>query len=133
MAVKTTPMAAPGSIAIARVMMPAAGEEVSAEVEKGPKLYRSSVDAFARGIQDGVNMLIAVVAMLLGAVAFVALANMILAGLLPEFGGSEITIGRIFGWIFAPLMWMLGVPWNDALPAGELMGTKTALNELLAY
>jgi CNT family concentrative nucleoside transporter len=126
-------MAAPGSIAIARVMMPAAGADVSAEVEKGPKLYRSSVDAFARGIQDGVNMLIAVVAMLLGAVAFVALANMILAGLLPEFGGSEITIGRIFGWIFAPLMWMLGVPWNDALPAGELMGTKTALNELLAY
>lgn len=126
-------MAAPGSIAIARVMMPEAVEDRSAEVEKAPVLYRSSMDAFARGVQDGVNMLIAVVAMLLAAVAFVALANMILAALLPEIGGSELTIGRIFGWIFSPLMWMLGIPWQDAMPAGELMGTKTALNELIAY
>ena len=126
-------MAAPGSLAIARVMMPAGPEDVSATVERAPKLYRSSMDAFSRGIQDGVNMLIAVIAMLLGAVAFVALANIILAWALPEIGGGELTIGRIFGWIFAPLMWMLGIPWNDALPAGELMGTKTALNELLAY
>jgi len=126
-------MAAPGSIAIARVMMPDTAGDLSAEVEKAPRLYRSSVDAFARGVQDGVNMLIAVIAMLLGAVALVALANMILAAALPEIGGSELTIGRIFGWIFAPFMWMLGIPWQDALPAGELMGTKTALNELLAY
>ncbi len=126
-------MAAPGSIAIARVMMPDTAGDLSVEVEKAPRLYRSSVDAFARGVQDGVNMLIAVIAMLLGAVALVALANMILAAALPEIGGSELTIGRIFGWIFAPFMWMLGIPWQDALPAGELMGTKTALNELLAY
>jgi len=126
-------MAAPGSIAIARVMMPDTATDLSAEVEKAPRLYRSSVDAFARGVQDGVNMLIAVIAMLLGAVALVALANMMLAAALPEIGGSELTIGRIFGWIFAPFMWMLGIPWQDALPAGELMGTKTALNELLAY
>lgn len=125
-------MAAPGSIAIARIMMPA-GDEQGAAAEKAPRLYRSSMDAFARGVQDGVNMLIAVVAMLLAAVAFVALANMILASALPDIGGSELTIGRIFGWIFSPFMWMLGIPWHDALPAGELMGTKTALNELIAY
>ncbi len=126
-------MAAPGSLAIARIMMPVGVEDLSGAVEKAPRLYRTTMDAFARGIQDGVNMLIAVIAMLLGAVALVALVNMILGGLLPEVGGGEITIGRIFGWVFAPLMWMLGVPWQDALPAGELMGTKTALNELLAY
>jgi CNT family concentrative nucleoside transporter len=126
-------MAAPGSLAIARIMMPVGAEDLTGAVEKAPRLYRTTMDAFARGIQDGVNMLIAVIAMLLGAVALVALVNMILGGLLPEIGGGEITIGQIFGWLFAPLMWMLGVPWQDALPAGELMGTKTALNELLAY
>lgn len=126
-------MAAPGSIAIARVMMPTPEVATTGAVDKAPRLYRSSMDAFSRGVQDGVNMLIAVVAMLLAAVAFVALANMLLAWALPEIGGAELTIGRIFGWIFAPFMWLLGIPWNDALPAGELMGTKTALNELIAY
>lgn len=125
-------MAAPGSLAISRIIMPVGVEDLSSSVEKAPRLYRTTMDAFARGIQDGVNMLIAVVAMLLGAVALVALANMMLAAL-PDVGGADITIGRIFGWIFSPIMWMLGIPWSDALPAGELMGTKTALNELLAY
>ncbi len=126
-------MAAPGSLAIARIMMPAGAENLSGSVEKAPRIYRTTMDAFARGVQDGVNMLIAVIAMLLGAVALVALANMILGAALPEVGGAEVTIGRLFGWIFSPVMWMLGIPWQDALPAGELMGTKTALNELLAY
>ena len=126
-------MAAPGSIAIARVMMPTTEVATTGAADKAPRLYRSSMDAFSRGVQDGVNMLIAVVAMLLAAVAFVALANMLLAWALPEIGGAELTIGRIFGWIFAPFMWLLGIPWIDALPAGELMGTKTALNELIAY
>ena len=78
-------------------------------------------------------MLIAVVAMLLGAVAIVALLNMILGAVIPDVGGADVTIGRILGWIFAPIMWMLGIPWQDAVPAGEVMGTKTALNELLGY
>ncbi len=125
-------MAAPGSIAIARVMMPTVESDASIIAEKAPRLYRSSMDAFSRGVQDGVNMLISVVAMLLAAVAFVALANMLL-GQLPDVGGADLTIGRIFGWIFSPLMWMLGIPWGDAQIAGELMGTKAALNELIAY
>ena len=125
-------MAAPGSIAIARVMMPTVETDANIIAEKAPRLYRSSMDAFSRGVQDGVNMLIAVVAMLLAAVAFVALANMLL-GQLPDVGGADLTIGRIFGWLFSPLMWMLGIPWSDALVAGELMGTKAALNELIAY
>lgn len=125
-------MAAPGSLMIARIMMPAGVEDMSGSVEKAPRLYRTTMDAFARGIQDGVNMLIAVVAMLLGAVALVALVNMML-GALPDVNGADVTVGRIFGWIFSPVMWMLGIPWQDAMPAGELMGTKTALNELLAY
>lgn len=126
-------MAAPGSLAIARIMMPASVEDHTAAVEKPPRIYRTTMDAFARGVQDGVNMLIAVVAMLLGAVALVALVNMILGAVIPDVNGADVTVGRIFGWIFAPVMWMLGIPWQDAMPAGELMGTKMALNELLAY
>ena len=126
-------MAAPGSLAIARIMMPASVEDHTAAVEKPPRIYRTTMDAFARGVQDGVNMLIAVIAMLLGAVALVALANMILGAVIPDVNGADVTVGRVFGWIFAPVMWMLGIPWQDATPAGELMGTKMALNELLAY
>jgi CNT family concentrative nucleoside transporter len=125
-------MAAPGSLAIARIMMPTGIEDQTQAVERAPRLYRTTMDAFARGVQDGVNMLIAVIAMLLGAVAIVALVNMML-GALPDVGGGDITVGRIFGWIFSPVMWLIGIPWADAMPAGELMGTKTALNELLAY
>jgi CNT family concentrative nucleoside transporter len=76
-------------------------------------------------------MLIAVVAMLLAAVAFAALVT--IPASVPGDRRFELTIGRVFGWIFSPFMWMLGIPWRDALPAGELMGTKTVLNELIAY
>lgn len=91
------------------------------------------MDAFARGVQDGVNMLIAVVAMLLAAVAFVALVNMIFAAAFPEIGGSGADHRAGVRLEISPFMWMLGIPWRDALPAGELMGTKTVLNELIAY
>lgn len=126
-------IAAPGSIAIARIMVPDTAPLATIREEAPPKLYSSTMDAFARGVLDGVQLVIAVVAMLLAATALVALANMILAAVLPPINGAELTVGHIFGWIFAPIVWMIGVPWSDALPAGELMGTKTALNEFLAY
>jgi CNT family concentrative nucleoside transporter len=126
-------MSAPGSIAIARIMAPPLASSDSEKAAELPVLYRSSMDAFTRGVQDGVMLLIQVVAMLLAAVACVALANAILTAVLPAIGGAPVTLGRIFGWIFAPLMWLLGMPWSDAPAAGALMGTKTALNELIAY
>ena len=60
------------------------------------------------------------------------LANLIL-GLLPEIGGQKITLQRIMGLIMAPVVWLMGIPWQEAATAGALMGTKTILNELLAY
>jgi CNT family concentrative nucleoside transporter len=126
-------MSAPGSVAIARIMAPPEARSSAGETVELPILYRSSMDAFTRGVQDGVALLIQVVAMLLAAVACVALVNMILTALLPGVGGAPVTLGRIFGWIFAPVMWLLGMPWSDAPAAGALMGTKTALNELIAY
>jgi len=65
-------------------------------------------------------------------VALVALANMMLAAL-PVVGGEALSVQRILGWLFAPLAWLIGVPWSEAMVGGSLLGTKLVLNELLAY
>jgi CNT family concentrative nucleoside transporter len=79
-----------------------------------------------------VTLLINIVAMLLVLVALVALANAALS-LLPEFAGAPITLQRALGWIMAPIVWLAGIPWAEAPTAGSLMGTKTILNEFIAY
>ena len=78
------------------------------------------------------QLLINIVAMLLVLVALVSLANQILS-LLPSVAGAPVTLQRILGIAMAPLVWIMGIPWSDAITAGALMGTKTVLNELLAY
>jgi CNT family concentrative nucleoside transporter len=70
--------------------------------------------------------------MLIVLVALVALANAIL-GLFPELWGAPLTLQRILGWVMAPVVWLLGVPWSEAAVAGQLLGTKVVLNELIAY
>jgi CNT family concentrative nucleoside transporter len=90
------------------------------------------MDAVTRGTVDGVQLLINIVAMLLVLVALVSLANQILS-LLPEVEGAPVTLQRILGILMAPLVWIMGIPWPEAAAAGALMGTKTVLNELLAY
>ena len=81
---------------------------------------------------DGVTLLINVSAMLIVLVALVSLFNMVL-GLLPELGGAPVTLERLLGFVMAPVVRVMGVPWAEAPTAGALMGTKTILNELLAY
>ena len=70
--------------------------------------------------------------MLLVMVALVYLVNGML-GLLPSFLDAPLTLQRIFGWVFAPAAWLMGLPWSEAVTAGQLLGTKTVLNELIAY
>jgi CNT family concentrative nucleoside transporter len=70
--------------------------------------------------------------MLIVLVALVHLCNQLL-GLLPEVAGGQLTLQRAFGWAFAPLAWLMGLPWDQALTGGQLIGTKTVLNELIAY
>jgi concentrative nucleoside transporter, CNT family len=70
--------------------------------------------------------------MLIVLVALVYLANLIL-GQLPDLGGAPITLQRLLGYVMAPVCWLMGIPWDQALTAGSLMGIKTVLNELLAY
>ena len=124
-------VSAPAAIMIARLMVPddggATGEDMAMATQD-----RSTVDAITRGTLEGAELLINVIAMLLVLVALVSLVNMILA-LLPEIAGAPLTLERTLGWIMAPIVWLIGIPWSEAPTAGALMGTKTILNELLAY
>ena len=127
-------ISAPAAIMVARLMVPGEGgdsgdDETSFEV---PRQYASTMDAVTRGTTDGVQLLINVVAMLIVMVALVSLVNMIL-GLFPEVAGASLSLERLLGWIMTPFAWLLGVPWEQAGTAGQLLGTKVVLNEFIAY
>ena len=97
-----------------------------------PEKATSSMDAVTKGTLRGVELLINIIAMLVVLVALVYLVNLIL-GLLPQIGAKPVTLQRLMGYIMAPVVWLMGVPWKEAAAAGTLMGTKTILNEFLAY
>ena len=123
-------MSLPSAILIARVMIP--GESVLATESTSDLKYRSSMDAVARGTEDGLKIYLQIIAMLIVMVALIALADGILAHL-PDVAGAPLSLERVLGWLFAPLVWLIGIPWQEAATAGSLMGTKTILNELVAY
>jgi CNT family concentrative nucleoside transporter len=120
----------PAAIAVSVLMVPP--DAPPTEGRLVGESATSSMDAVTRGTIDGAHLLINIIAMLVVLVALVSLANQIL-GLLPDIGGSSVTLQRILGIVMAPLVWIMGVPWSEAATAGSLMGTKTVLNELVAY
>ncbi len=124
-------ISAPAAIMIALIMVPESGVAASEEVELGVE-YQSLMDAITKGTYDGVRLMVSVGAMLLVLVALVALLNSLFS-LIPFPGDDPLTLQRLFGYVFAPLTWLMGIPWSEAQLAGALMGTKTALNELLAF
>jgi CNT family concentrative nucleoside transporter len=124
-------ISAPAAILIAGVMVPPRGEPTSGRLVP-PQQATSSMDAVTRGTLDGLRLLLAIVAMLIVLIALVTLANLAL-GLLPGWGGAPVTLQRVLGYAMAPLVWLAGVPWAEAVTAGALMGTKTVLNEFIAY
>ena len=124
-------MSLPSAIIISRIMVP--GEVASGSADQSSEArYRSSMDAVARGTEDGLKIWLQIVARLIVMLALVALANEILK-IVPWVWGAPITLERVFGWLFAPVVWLYGIPWSEATTAGSLMGTKTILNELVAY
>jgi CNT family concentrative nucleoside transporter len=128
-------IATPAAIAVSLLMVPPAPHEHAtggAAADLAPSEATSSMDAITRGTLDGAALLINIVAMLLVLVALVHLSNAIL-GLAPDIGGAPVTLQRMLGFAMAPFAWLAGVPWSEALVAGQLLGTKTVLNELLAY
>ena len=90
------------------------------------------MDAIVKGTASGLELLLNIVAMLIVFLALVHLANAIL-GLLPDMLGAPLTLQRVLGWVMAPVCWLMGIPWSQAVTAGGLMGIKTVLNELVAY
>jgi CNT family concentrative nucleoside transporter len=124
-------ISAPAAILVAAVMVPPRGAPTSGKIAL-PQQAASSMDAVTRGTLDGLALLLSIVAMLIVLIALVTLVNLGL-GLLPAWDGGALTLQRMLGWLMAPLVWLAGVPWQEAPAAGALMGTKTVLNEFIAY
>ena len=129
-------ISAPAAIMLALIMVPTTSSVSADDIaddgkEFGPK-YHTLMDAIAKGTSDGVALMVNVGAMLLVLVALVALFNSFLS-IIPVPGSEPITLQRLFGYLFAPVVWFMGVPWSEALAAGSLMGIKTVLNEFLAF
>ncbi|WP_429912254.1 NupC/NupG family nucleoside CNT transporter [Glycocaulis sp.] len=123
----------PAAVLLARLMHPQDETEEQASKEKVPvNLYHSSMDALTTGVSDGVRLFVNIIAMLLVFTAIVALINFSLAAA-GEINGVPMSVERVLGWFFAPLVWLAGIPWAEAQTAGSIMGLKTALNEIFAY
>jgi concentrative nucleoside transporter, CNT family len=124
----------PAALLVARLMVPgeATPPQSAAAAESDHLRYDNSIDAIVRGTADGMQLFLAVIGVIIVVFALVNLVDQLLA-LLPFIDGEAITLRRAFGWLLAPLMWSLGVPWDAAPTAGALMGTKAILNEYVAY
>lgn len=125
-------ISAPAAIAMARIMVPAEKEKVTDGEIGAPSPAASFMEAVTNGTTDGIKLVINIVALLIVLVSLVGLVNICL-DLLPDVWGGPLTLQRLLGLIMAPVMWLIGIPWSECATAGGLMGTKTVLNELLAY
>ena len=144
-------MSAPGGIFMAKLIMPdepPAADELPLEGGEATVAPEDDIEvhgfeegeqpaniimAAGQGAQTGVKLAVAVGAMVLAFVALVALANGILGGIGGWFGYPDLSFQGIIGWIFSPVMYLIGVPWNEAGVAGGLFGTKIVLNEFVAF
>jgi CNT family concentrative nucleoside transporter len=126
-------LGAPAAIVIGQVMVPDAEDRrTGGELHPLEPVASSTMDAIVKGTLAGVELLINIIAMLIVLVALVHLTNTIL-DLLPNLGGMPISLQRILGYVMAPIVWLIGIPWAEAETAGALMGVKTILNEFIAY
>ncbi len=128
-------ISAPAAVVIALILIPRGDDAADVADEtrvEFAQLYDNGIDALTRGAIDGLRLLAYIIGMLIVFVALVELANIIL-GAFPDVDGAALTLQRVFGWVLAPVVWVLGIPWSDAVDAGQLLGTKVVLNELVAY
>jgi CNT family concentrative nucleoside transporter len=128
-------MGAPAALTLAKIMIPETEESVtqgtvSMKVEKDSV---NVIDAAASGAAVGLKLAANVGAMLLAFIALIALLDWILVASTGWAVDGGLTLARLFGWVFSPLAWLMGVPWADAPKIGSLIGTKIAVNEFLAY
>jgi CNT family concentrative nucleoside transporter len=124
-------ISAPAAITIAKTMVPETQPLTTGKLVP-PVEAKSAMDAITKGTVQGVQLLINIAAMLIVLVALVHLVNLILL-IFPDVRGEPISLQRLLGVVMAPVVWLMGIPWGESLTAGALMGTKTVLNELIAY
>lgn len=124
-------ISAPAAVSISLLMVPER-ETTTSGREPVTSDANSAMDAITRGTMSGLKLYLNIVAMLIVLVALVHLVNAML-GLIPEPGGEPATLQRGLGYVMAPLVWLMGIPWSESIDAGALMGIKTVLNEFLAY
>lgn len=126
----------PAALMLSALMVPERPGAAPAAADEGDIVIEnpasSSMDAIAEGTREGMSLLVSVAAMLVVAVALVALANQVLGFVVSPFGIS-LTFEKILGWLFAPLAFIIGIPWSECATAGSLLGVKTVLNEFIAY
>ncbi|MDY6217032.1 NupC/NupG family nucleoside CNT transporter [Actinobacillus porcinus] len=126
-------MAAPAGLLFAKILVPQT-EQFNDDFTKVEFEQPSNMlDAAAAGASSGLQLALNVGAMMIAFVALIALLNGILGGIGSWFDMPEFSLGMIFGWIFKPLAWVIGVPWDEAHIAGQMIGTKLAINEFVGY
>ena len=124
-------MSVPAAVLFAHLMLP--DDKGSDQPLEAPaRIYQSAMDSITRGTSDGLALYLNIIAILIVLTAFVALGNS-MVGLLPDVLGAPLTLERIAGWIFAPIAWLMGIPWAEATTAGSLLGIKSVLNEFIAF
>ena len=119
-----------GAVYISRLLIPPDGPPVSTAETSG-LVYHGHMDAITRGTMDGLQLAVSVGAMVLVLVSLVALINYMLAGIV--IGGEPLSLEGMTGWLFAPIAWLIGIPWSEAPTAGALLASKLILNEVVAY
>jgi concentrative nucleoside transporter, CNT family len=128
-------MSAPAALVVAKIMVPEDGvPETAGGLAVDPeKRYVNSIDAAAGGAAEGLHLALNVGAMLLAFIALIAMVNAGIGWMGGFVGAPDLSLQLLLGWVLAPLAWMMGVPWSDAVTVGSLMGLKTVVNEFVAY
>ena len=137
-------MTAPGTLLMAKMLVPeteqpkTAGRVVMSEDEEKTEKEENLLGAVARGTTDGLHLALNIAAMLISFLALIALANGILGGVHNWLAGHGVvwfpaSLEQIFGVLFAPIAWVIGIPWRDCGTIGNLLGTRMVLNELVAF
>lgn len=123
-------ISAPAAVVIAKVMIPEQNTLTDGTLRRDESVV-SSLDAISQGTTQGIKLLIQIIAMLVVMVALVELVNLLLAEL--PFFSEPLTLQKLAGLVFAPVVWLIGIPWSEATTAGALLGVKTIINEFVAY
>ena len=120
----------PAAIAISRLMIPQNGPDTEGGLV-APYNFSSSMDAVSQGATDGMKLFLNIIAMVVVMLALVSLGNALLGNI--SIDNAPLTLQRLLGWGLSPVAWLMGVPWDEAQTAGQLIGTKVALNEVMAF